>query len=96
MPQLETLFRQTQGTPPPFAEIYLAGAKLHMGQMAEARALFEKIVAVRDNNHIRDLQESQGLNYLVHGLAWNSHALWCLGYPQSALNSAQAAVELAR
>jgi tetratricopeptide (TPR) repeat protein len=67
-----------------------------MGQMVEARELFEKIVAVRDDKHIRHLQESQGLNYLVHGLAWNSHALWCLGYPQSALRSAQAAVELAR
>jgi predicted ATPase len=94
--QAEELSRQAQLTPPPFAEIYLTGAKLLMGQMVEARVLFEKIVAVRDDKHIRHLQESQGLNYLVHGLAWNSHALWCLGYPQSALRSAQAAVELAR
>jgi hypothetical protein len=66
--QLEQLFMQTQGTPPPpFASIYLAGAKLSMGQFAEARALFEKVVAVRDVRHIRDLQESQGI-YLVHGL----------------------------
>ncbi|GIK36226.1 MAG: SARP family transcriptional regulator [Chloroflexota bacterium] len=94
--QTEKLFRQAQLTSPPFAEIYLAGAKLLTGQMVEARELFEKIVAVRDDKHIRDLQESQGLNYLVHGLAWNSHALWCLGYPQSALSRAQVAVEFAR
>jgi len=94
--QAEELFRQMQLTPPPFAEIYLAGAKLLRGQIVEGRALFEKIVAVRDDKHIRDLQESQGLNYLVHGLAWNSHVLWCLGYPQLALSRAQAAVELAR
>lgn len=94
--QAQELSRQAQLTPPPFAEIYLTGAKLHMGQMVEARELFEKIVAVRDDKHIRDLQESQGLNYLVHGLAWNSHALWCLGYPETALSSAQAAIELAR
>lgn len=94
--QAEKLFRQAQGTPPPFAEIYLAGAKLLMGQMVEARKLFEKIVAVRDDKHIQDLQESQGLNYLVHGLAWNSHALWCLGYPRLALGCAQAAIEFAR
>jgi predicted ATPase/DNA-binding SARP family transcriptional activator len=93
--QAEKLFRQAQGAPPPFAEIYLSGAKLHMGQMVEARERFEKIVAVRNDNHILDLQESQGLNYLVHGLAWNSHALWCLGYPQSALNSAQSAMGFA-
>ncbi len=94
--QTEKLFRQAQLMSPPFAEIYLAGAKLLMGQMVEARKLFEKIVAMRDDKHIRDLQESQGLNYLVHGLAWNAHALWCLGYPQTALSRAQAAIEFAR
>ena len=94
--EAERLFMQTQGTPPPpFARINVAGAKLFMGQMVEARKLFESIVAVRDMKRIRDLQESQGLNYLVHGLAWNSHALWCLGYPQAALNNARAAIEFA-
>lgn len=92
----DELFRQAQLTPPPFAEIYLTGAKLLMGQMVEARKLFEKIVTVRDDKRIRDLQESQGLNYLVHGLAWNAHAVWCLGYPQSALRHAQEAIEFAR
>ena len=47
--------------------------------------------------HIRDLQASQGLNYLVHGLAWNAHGLWCLGYPQKALVSGcKQAIEFAR
>jgi predicted ATPase/DNA-binding SARP family transcriptional activator len=90
------LFRQTNSTPPPFAEIYLAGTKLFMGSIIEAREQFEMNIAVWDNKHIQDLQESQGSNYLVHGLAWNSHALWCLGYPQAALHSAQNAVNLAR
>jgi tetratricopeptide (TPR) repeat protein len=94
--QAEKLFRQTQGGPPPFAGIYLAGAKLFLGQIADARDLFEKVVADRNNEHIRDLLESHGLNYLVHGLAWNSHAIWCLGYPQRALKCAHAAIESAR
>ena len=94
--QAEQLFVQAQLTPPPFTEVYLAGAKLLTGQMVEARKLFEKIVAVRDDKRIQDLQESQGLNYVVHGLALNAHGLWCLGYPQLALDSAQAAIGLAR
>jgi len=94
--RIEQLFRQTRGTPPPFTSIYLAGARLSLGQIAEATALFEKVVAVRDVRHIRDLQESQGLNYLVHGLAWKAHARWCLGYPHSALKEARAAVEFAK
>ncbi len=94
--QVDQLYRQAQNTPPLFAEIYLAGARLQMGQMVEAQELFEKIVTARDNKHTQELQESQDFNFLVHGLAWNSHALWCLGYPQRALRSAQAAIEHAR
>jgi len=95
--QAEKLYLQAQGIPPPpFAGISLVGAKLSMGQMVEASELFEEMVAVRDDKHIRDLQDSQGLNYLAHGLAWNSHALWCLGYAQAALDSARAATDFAR
>jgi len=94
--QAMKLFQQTQSTPPPFAEIFLAGTKLLMGSMVEGREQFEKSIAVRDDKHIRDLQESQDSNYLVHGLAWNAHGLWCLGYPQSALQGAEDAVVFAR
>ena len=95
--QVEKLFWQTQGVPPPpFVAINLAGARLFTGQFVEASELFGSVIAVRDEKRIRDLQESQGLNYLVHGLAWNSHAQWCIGYPQTALAGAQSAVEIAR
>lgn len=94
--QIEKLFEETVMVPPPFIEIYLAGARFHRGQIVEAREGFEKIIALRDDKRIRDLQESQGLNYLVHGLAWNAHALWCLGYPQAALQAGEVAVEFAR
>ena len=94
--QAETLFRQAQLTPPPFSDFYLAGVRLFTGQFTEARKLYKKIVAARDSDHIRALQEAQGLNYLVHGLTLNAHVLWCLGYPQLALNDGQAAIDLAR
>ncbi len=94
--QAKQLFNQTQEAAPPFADIYLAGAKLCMGQITESREMFDKIVAVRNDQHIWDLQESHGLNYLVHGHAWNSHTLWCLGYPETAMNTAKASIEFAR
>ena len=90
--QVQKLYLQTYNTsPPPFSAISYAGTKLHMGEPVEAREQFESIVAVRDDTHILDLQESQGLNYLVHGHAWNAHVLWILGYPQKAIASSEAA-----
>ena len=94
--QVQKLYLQTYNTPPPpFAAISYAGTKLHMGELMESREQFEKIVAVRDDSHILDLQESQGLNYLVHGHAWNAHGLWILGYPQKATASSEAAIQFA-
>ena len=82
--------------PPDFAGINVAGAKLFMGKFNESRASFEKIVAVRDVEYIRELQGLLGYNYLVMSLAWNAHTLWCLGYPDFALKSAETAIEFAR
>jgi tetratricopeptide (TPR) repeat protein len=94
--QAEKLYLQTYNTPPPpFAAISYAGTKLHMGELVESREQFERIVAVRDEAHILDLEESQGLNYVVHGHAWNAHGLWLLGYPQKATASSEAAIQFA-
>jgi hypothetical protein len=76
-------------------KINFAMTKLYMGQPAEAWELFESIVSVRDNEHLRDIQESFGYNYLVHTHAIYSQALWCLGYPQAALHSVNAAEQYA-
>jgi DNA-binding SARP family transcriptional activator len=94
--QTEKLFMRTQGDIPLPYVMFYAGAKQQMGEFVKARELFDRMVAVRDDKHIRDLQASQGWNYLVLGHAWNSHALWCLGYPQAAFNSAIAAMHFAR
>jgi DNA-binding SARP family transcriptional activator/predicted negative regulator of RcsB-dependent stress response len=95
-PEMQKMFLQTQGSSPPFAGLMQAGAMVHMGKIFEARQQLESIVAVRNEKYVQDFQESQGVTYLVLGNAWNSHALWCLGYAQSALESAAAGIEFAR
>ena len=94
--QTEKLFMRAQGNIPLPYVMFYAGAKQQMGEFVKARELFDRMVVVRDDKHIRDLQASQGWNYLVLGHAWNSHALWCLGYPQAAFNNAITAMQLAR
>jgi DNA-binding SARP family transcriptional activator len=94
--QMEKLFMRTQSDIPLPYVMFYAGAKQQMGEFVKARELFDRMVAVRDDKHIQDLQASQGWNYLVLGHAWNSHALWCLGYPQAAFNSAITAMQFAR
>jgi predicted ATPase len=42
------------------------------------------------------MQEAHGVNYMVHARAWHGHALWCLGYPESALTRSREAVQIAR
>jgi DNA-binding SARP family transcriptional activator/predicted ATPase len=93
--ELQVLYQHTLGTaPPPFSRMMLAGAHLHLGRMRDANAQFTEILAAHDPDHLRHLQESQGANYAAHALAWQAHALWCLGYPQQALDRGLEAVRL--
>ncbi len=94
--EMSRLFVETEGSIPAFGGLMHAGARLHMGYAIEAHALFNQILAQRDNREVIDLQESQGLNYLVLGHAWNAHALWYLGKPASALEHATRAVNIAK
>jgi DNA-binding SARP family transcriptional activator/tetratricopeptide (TPR) repeat protein len=80
--------------PPPFAGTMLAGAWLHLGRITEANARFAEIVASHDPDQLLHLQESQGANYAALAWAWQSHGLWCLGYPQQALSRGLDAVKL--
>jgi DNA-binding SARP family transcriptional activator/predicted ATPase len=95
--ELEMLYQRSLGTVPPlFTAAMLTGARLHMGLIAEASARFAEILAVHDPDQMRYHQEAHGVNYMVHTLAWQAHARWCLGYPQSALRQGREAVQLAR
>ncbi len=92
--ELFTLYQLSFGAVPPFADLMLSGARLHLGRIAEANAQFAEIIAAHDPDHLLHLQESQGSNYAAHALAWQAHALWCLGYPQQALVRGLDAVKL--
>src|SRR2546421_953622 len=72
----------------------LAGARLHLGRITDANAQFTQIIAAHDPDQLLHLQKSQGLNYEAHARAWQSHALWCLGYSQQALSRGLDAVKL--
>ncbi len=93
--ELHTLYQRSLGTvPPPFAGMMLAGARLHLGRITEGNAQFAEIIAAHDPDQILYFQESQGSNYAALARAWQAHALWCLGYPQQALNRGLDAVKL--
>jgi DNA-binding SARP family transcriptional activator len=95
-PEMHKLFVLTQGGLPPNAGLMHASATFHSGDLLEAREQFNNIVAVRDDRYFHNLLSSEGWNYLVHGSAYLSHILWCLGYAQSALDRAHTAIEYAR
>jgi DNA-binding SARP family transcriptional activator/predicted ATPase len=95
--ELDTLYRRSHGTAPPhLAGVMLTGARLHLGHLQDANKHFAAITASHDPDQLRRLEEAQGVNYMVLALAWQSHALWCLGYPQAALTCCHDAVQLAR
>jgi tetratricopeptide (TPR) repeat protein len=95
-PEMHKLFVQTQGSLPPNAGLMYASATFHSGHLLEGHKQFKNIVSVRDNRYFHNLLASEGWNYLVHGSAYLSHILWCLGYAQSALDNAHTAIEYAR
>jgi len=95
--EMVRLFRETQGSEPPrSAFAMLAGARLQMGRFQEACDDIDGLVREADPGQLQRLQESQGLNYEVVARAWQSHALWCLGRPDTAFERASHALRLAR
>jgi predicted ATPase/DNA-binding SARP family transcriptional activator len=94
-PEMHRLFVQTRGSSPPFARLMYTAARFHAGHFLEAREQYDDILAVHDDWYLNNLQASQGVNYLVMGHVYRAHALWCLGYAQSALANASAATTLA-
>jgi predicted ATPase len=93
--EVYTLYQRSPGiVPPPFADFVLSGARLHLGRIAEASTHFAEIIAAHDPNQILQVQESLAPNYAAVARAWQAHALWCLGYPQQALERGLDAVKL--
>ena len=93
--EMRQLFLQTQGNLPQFAGLMYTGARLHMGHLLEARDAFDEILASQNDDQVKDLQASQGVNYVAHGYVWKAHGLWLLGFPETALQSALEGVQIA-
>lgn len=93
--ELHALYERTQNAAPPLLDMMLTGARLHLGRLSEANDSFTRILTTHDARQVLNFQESQGWNFAVHTRGWQSHALWCLGYPERALRSALDAVQLA-
>jgi tetratricopeptide (TPR) repeat protein len=95
--EMVRVLREAGGSEPPrSAFAMLAGTRLQMGRFQEACDDLDRLVREADPVQLRRLQESQGLNYEVLARAWQSHAHWCLGRPDTALDRASHAVHLAR
>ncbi len=95
--EMARLSRETQGAEPlPAALGMTAGVRLQMGRFQEACDDFDRLIQATDPRQLRRFEESQGLNYEVHARAWQSHALWLLGRPDTAFERASHALQLAR
>jgi len=93
---LHALYERTQDELPPLLDMMLAGARLHLGRLNESNDAFTRILTTHDARQVLNFLESQGWNFAVHTRGWQSHALWCLGYPDRALRAALDAVQLAQ
>jgi len=90
-------YRETERSEPPRAAFAMyAGVKLQMGRFQEGIAEADSLAHETDPVQLQRLQESQGLNYAILARAWQSHGLWCLGRPDTALEAATHAQRLAR
>jgi tetratricopeptide (TPR) repeat protein len=95
--EMVRLFRETQGSEPPrSAFAMMAGVRVQLGRFQEACDDIDGLVRDADPSQLQRLQESQGVNYEVIARAWQSHALWCLGRPDTAFERASHALRLAR
>jgi DNA-binding SARP family transcriptional activator/predicted ATPase len=95
--EMVRVLRETQGSEPPrSAFAMLAGVRLQMGRFQEACDDMDALAREADPSQLQRLQESQGLNYEVLAWAWQSHAVWCLGRPDTAYERASHALRLAR
>jgi adenylate cyclase len=96
--QLDALDRPSRDPAPRLlSQSVLSGSCLHRGQLAEAHRGFTEVdlIAAANLDQMQHVLDAHGVNYVVQARAWHAHALWCLGYPESALTLAQGAIQLA-
>jgi DNA-binding SARP family transcriptional activator/tetratricopeptide (TPR) repeat protein len=92
---VQDLYQRSHGELPLLSGMYSAGAHFHMGRFVEANRAFAQMITEHSELQPENLQQTQGWNSAILSRSWQSHALWCLGYPQQALDRATEAVRLA-
>lgn len=91
------LLEEADASPVGGIRLNWAGATLHQhGRFSEASTVFEQIVASHTARSVAEFRAAHGIDYLNFAYLWNSHALWCLGFPQKAFESCQLAANVAR
>ncbi len=93
--ELRALYARKQLQPPLLSGMMLAGAQLHMARFIESYEACEQMIAENDPMQASAFVDAQGWNHATHTRAWQAHAIWCLGYPERALQRGQEAVRLA-
>jgi DNA-binding SARP family transcriptional activator len=94
--ELDSLCQHAFGSVPPFGGRMFVPALFFLGKISEANARFAEVLAAHDPDPFRQIVESQGMGYAMTCLIYQAHALWCLGYPQQALERGLEAVKLAQ
>jgi predicted ATPase len=91
------LSREAPGAVPVRGALAMAaGGRIHLGRLEEASAEIDRLLLDVDRGELARFHEAQGINYEIHGRAWQAHALWCLGRPDAALERGVSALTLAR
>jgi len=92
--ELDSLSQRAFGIVGPFGGITYVPLLFFLGKISEANAQFAEVLATHYPDQIFPIQEPQGVNYALAALTYQSHALWCLGYPQQALERGLEAFKL--
>ena len=92
--ELDSLSQRAFGIVGPMGGRTYVPALFHLGKISEANAQFAAVLATHYPDQIFQIQEPQGINYALSALTYQSHALWCLGYPQQALERGLEAFKL--
>jgi class 3 adenylate cyclase/predicted ATPase len=93
---LEFADRQTATAPLCLGHRAMGICLLHEGDVAGARAHFERAIAYYDPSSHRPLATRFGLDLGALPKAWRALALWLIGYPDAARAGAGRAIENAR
>jgi len=92
--ELDSLSQRDFGIVGPMGGSTYVPLLFFLGKISEANAQLTAVLATQYPDQIFHIQEPQGINYALSALTYQAHALWCLGYPQQALERGLEAFKL--